>query len=296
MNPIRRELLNGLFVLVVASLLSAGLAAFQVEFNLQLWALILTGAAIAVSGYIVFDFVLSTEAREKALAEAMRLREEQWLKRVGTPARLELGMTYGGPALRLQIDAVKALKPGSDLTIMLYFDREGGAGELNATPNEARKTLYDSIVQQLSRGTIREYKRVICFDRDVLANDRELHSGILRVGAGPGTVNRSVAEHCRLMIETKGCSVFVAPVIMRNYVALWGSDKASMSVDTVDRETGARSILGMMFFHDPPNGEIVEQIREVVRETEKRMVAVHKVVYPEDEPSAAVAARSPSVR
>ncbi len=32
MNPIRRELLNGLFVLVVASLMSAAFAAFQVSF------------------------------------------------------------------------------------------------------------------------------------------------------------------------------------------------------------------------------------------------------------------------
>jgi hypothetical protein len=36
MSPLRRELLNGLFVLVVASLLSAAFAAFQVEVNLQL--------------------------------------------------------------------------------------------------------------------------------------------------------------------------------------------------------------------------------------------------------------------
>ena len=41
MNPIRRELLNGLFVLVVSCLLSVAFAAFQVNFNVQLWVLIL---------------------------------------------------------------------------------------------------------------------------------------------------------------------------------------------------------------------------------------------------------------
>jgi hypothetical protein len=35
MSPIRRELLNGLFVLVVASLLSVAFAAIQIEFDLQ---------------------------------------------------------------------------------------------------------------------------------------------------------------------------------------------------------------------------------------------------------------------
>jgi len=36
MNPIRRELLNGVFVLVVASLMSAAFAAFQLSLNVQL--------------------------------------------------------------------------------------------------------------------------------------------------------------------------------------------------------------------------------------------------------------------
>jgi hypothetical protein len=36
MNSIRRELLNGVFVLVVASLMSAVFAAFQLSFNVQL--------------------------------------------------------------------------------------------------------------------------------------------------------------------------------------------------------------------------------------------------------------------
>jgi len=31
MNPIRREIINGLFVLVISTLLSAGFAAFQVS-------------------------------------------------------------------------------------------------------------------------------------------------------------------------------------------------------------------------------------------------------------------------
>ena len=94
MRPVRRELLNGLFVLVLASLISAAFEAFHVNFNVQLWVLIVIGVAIAVSGYVVFEIALghmaSTENRERAEAESTRPREEEWLKRVGTPARLEL--------------------------------------------------------------------------------------------------------------------------------------------------------------------------------------------------------------
>jgi uncharacterized membrane-anchored protein len=75
MNPIRRELLNGLFVLVVASLLSAAFAAFQVEFNLQIWVLIMIGVAVAVGFYVMFDLTL----RYMASSE---IREKEWLQRV----------------------------------------------------------------------------------------------------------------------------------------------------------------------------------------------------------------------
>ena len=100
MNPIRRELLNGLLVLVVASLLSVAFSAFQVSFNALLLVLILIGIAIAVSGYIVFEIALgymaSTEDREK-----------EWLKRVGNPARLELsvGRATPGTAMLIGIDS-----------------------------------------------------------------------------------------------------------------------------------------------------------------------------------------------
>jgi len=87
-------------MLVVASLMSAAVAAFQVNFNVQLWVLIVM-VAIAVRGYVVFEFVLSAEDREK-----------EWLKRVGTPARLELNREGEVAALFAIAEAVKIISPG----------------------------------------------------------------------------------------------------------------------------------------------------------------------------------------
>jgi hypothetical protein len=279
MNPIRREMLNGLFVLVIASLLSVAFAEFQLNFDVHLWLLILMAIAIAASGYVMFEMALgymaSTEDREK-----------EWLKRVGNPARLELGMGAGAAGTGTLVEAVNAMRLGSDLTLMLHISSEGGR-EMAFT-DEARQILYRAIMEQLNRGTIREYKRLLCFDPDVLVNDHDLRSGILHVGEGPGTISRSIGEHCRLMLTTKRCSIYVAPVVLRSYaVGLFGTDKVSMSVDTVDQDTGARTYVGVMFFHDPPNGEIVEQFRQIERATERRMVAVHKIVFPEDATAAA---------
>src|SRR5258708_25514047 len=118
MNPIRRELLNGLFVLVISCLLSVAFAAFQLNFNVQLWLLILIGIAIAVSGYVVFEITLRLMA---ASAESTRQREEEWLKRVGNPARLELGMGAGAAGMGTLVEAVNAMRPCSASPLMLSF-------------------------------------------------------------------------------------------------------------------------------------------------------------------------------
>ncbi len=140
MKPIRRELLNGLFVLVVASLLSVAFSAFQVSFNGQLWVLMLMGLAIAISGYILFEITLgvisSAEEREKALAESTRQREEEWLRRVGTPARLD------SSTIDAVIETIKAMTPGSDLTMMFYIGPDGGAPFFTGeSSNQTRGTI-----------------------------------------------------------------------------------------------------------------------------------------------------------
>jgi hypothetical protein len=242
------------------------------------------GIAIAVSGYIMFEITLgvitSVEDREKALAEATRHREEEWLKRVGNPARLDLRFSGSHRDLSPYVEAVKSMGSGTDLTIMIYFAAEGSLEGENATVDEGVKQLYGAIEERLKRGTVREYKRLICFDRDVLEKDHELKSGILHVGKGPGTVGRLVGEHCRFMMETKGCSVYVAPIVLRSIITLYGTDKASMSVETAQED--ARTTAGVIFFYDPPNAEIIEQLRQIERATERRMVAVHKIAFPED--------------
>jgi hypothetical protein len=110
MSPLRRELLNGVFVLVVASLMSAAFAAFQITFNVQLWVLILIGIGIAVSGYVIFEITLRFMA---ASVESTRHRQEEWLKREGNPARLELGMggAAGMAGVSMIVEAVKAVRP-----------------------------------------------------------------------------------------------------------------------------------------------------------------------------------------
>src|SRR5215831_5291642 len=158
MSPIRREVINGLLVLVLSTLLSAAIGAFGLKFNLLVWVLIIMAAASAILGYVVFKFLLSSEQRET-----------EWLRRVGTPARLELGL-----GLPTTIEAVGAMKPGSDLTVVLYFDRDGSRSRSLFYTDKSREQFYASIMQQMKRGVIREYKRLICFDPDVLADDHEL--------------------------------------------------------------------------------------------------------------------------
>lgn len=269
MKPLRRELVNGLFVLVVGSLISTSFEAFHVKFDLHLWALIMMGLAIAISGYVVFEIALGFMASTEQ-------REEEWLKRVGTPARLDL------TTFDTVIEIVKAMSPGSDYTVMFYVGADGGSPIISGEPDLRREELYSVTLELLKRGTVREYKRIICFENHVLANDLELKSGILRVGEGPGTIDRLMGEHCRVMMATKNRSLYVAPAVFRGVLLLYGMDKASITLESADQDAGSRRVAGTLIFSDPPNGEIVEQFRQIERATERRMVAVREIRFPED--------------
>ena len=125
MNPLRREVLNGLFVLIVSTLLSAAIAAFQIKFNVEVWVLIVMAVAIGVGGYLVFEFVLSSQHREAEERRKTEDREMEWLKRVGNSARLELDYGPGGAATGLTQEAIRAMR-GGDYTVVNHIDRGGG--------------------------------------------------------------------------------------------------------------------------------------------------------------------------
>jgi hypothetical protein len=84
------------------------------------------------------------------------------------------------------------------------------------------------------------------------------------------------------MMENRNCSVYVAPAVLRGIVGLFGANKASITVETFDQGAGSRRLAGVLLFCDPPNGEIVEQLRQIERTTERRMVAVREIRFVED--------------
>src|SRR5262249_19210554 len=129
-------------------------------------------------------------------------------------------------------EALKTIKPGSDYTVMFYVGAKGDDLAFVKDTAALREKYYSQVLELLKVGTIREYKRLVCFDYDVLANDPELKSGILRVGEGPGTISREVGEHCRRIMEVKGCSLYVAPTVLRFSVLLYGVDRVAITVDT----------------------------------------------------------------
>jgi len=238
--------------------------------------LILVAFALALSGYVVFEFVMSAEHREREL-----------LKRLETPARLEIGQE-GQSGLTAVAEAIKTMNPTSDYSAMYYhsYARQGSPFE-RPEMQSFRGEVYDLLLERLKIGKLREYKRIICFDQHVLAGDHELRSGVLRVGEGPGAIDRGIGEHCRIMMQTKGCSLYVAPAVVRAIVVFFGNDKASISVEAAEQDTGGRTTRGSIYFSDPPNGEIIREFWQMERATERRMVAVYKIVFPEDEAAAA---------
>jgi hypothetical protein len=74
----------------------------------------------------------------------------------------------------------------------------------------------------------------------------------------------------------------VAPAVFRAIVTLIGANRVSISIEGVDEAAGGRRVPGGLYFSDPPNSEIVEQFRQIQRATERRMVAVREIRFPEE--------------
>ena len=72
----------------------------------------------------------------------------------------------------------------------------------------------------------------------MLARDQELKSGMLRVGEGPGTIDRTMGGHCLTMMATKNCSLYVAPAIFRAIVTLYGTDRISFTIESAEQDAG----------------------------------------------------------
>jgi hypothetical protein len=62
------------------------------------------------------------------------------------------------------------MTPRTDYTGLSYV------GPINPLEVKAREEAFVLLLEQLRRSVIREYKRIICFDPDVLAKDQELRS------------------------------------------------------------------------------------------------------------------------
>jgi hypothetical protein len=104
--------------------------------------------------------------------------------------------------------------------------------------------VFGILLDGVRLGRIGDYRRITCFDRDVLIANDDLKSGILRVGEGPGTIERALGEHCREMMKTKRCSLFVAPAVFRGTVAFIGANKVYISVETALEDPADEGLLG----------------------------------------------------
>jgi hypothetical protein len=281
MPKLKRELLNILFIGAGASLIHAAFEAAHVKFDLDAWAAIVMGIAVALSGYVVFEYLETTERRAAEWQRSAAERETEWLSRVGTPARLD--SIDEGQYLAAATKFVRELKPGSDFTAMIHIPRQGrenvGLNDFGRPDAEKNlKEFFRTMLELVDAGTIREYRRIICFEPDIFARSADLKSGILRVGDGPEMIWGLIAEHCRLMTGRKQCSAYLAPAIVQNDIFLFGTGMAAITLRRFDPGSGVLQQAYGFFFSDPPNSEIIEELRRIVMDTEKRMVAVHSIV------------------
>ena len=186
----------------------------------------------------------------------------------------------GGKYWRTLSALLNSIGPETEVIIATYVDAQSArAPHYSAELIRLAAEYYARLLERTDKdkGAI-SYKRILCFDRNVFSADEYLQKGTLRTGEGPGTIPNAAVEHCRTMLLRSGCSLYVAPVVFPGDIALFGTQDAVITFRRFDAESGLVKIAGVFFFSDPPNGGIIEDLKQIVRDTEKELVAVRRIM------------------
>lgn len=186
-------------------------------------------------------------------------REELWLKAIGTPAELifEHVDSNRGEYYRRLINIVEMASAGDEILIMSQH-KVGESVSAEGEP-EARKQareMYSRVLLQKAREPGITYHRIICFDE-----------GAAKGEVKTGRLKGWLLEHCADMLEIKKAkrdkiSLKKASTKINADIFVLSGKIGTIVVDIIESPSTPIFTNGALIFHNPPNGRVIEQLRE----------------------------------
>src|SRR5215475_7318411 len=262
-------------------LLSAGSAIFTLF--LEEWLKIIStplfsNEAHAIWAGLAIVAVLSLFVLMAILFFARRAedREHKWLRiedRLGTPAEIEFEpVEIGiGKFNRRVSEYVRKAAPGDEIVVMAHYRLDHSEESPRVTQQyiQSRQEYSQALIEKAKEPNI-TYRRIICFD------EGPQHGKICA-----RRVKEWVIDHAKQMVELR--KVKPGKVTLKKSKVIFGPDvliiknkMAAISLDIHDAD-GRAYTSGVLIFHNPPNGDIIQQLYELFMMADNESTPVDKV-------------------
>ncbi|MEM1552900.1 MAG: hypothetical protein QXH03_09585 [Candidatus Bathyarchaeia archaeon] len=209
-------------------------------------------------------------------AQRAEEREQKWLQieeRLGIPAEvvfepIDVGT---GKFYRRLSDYIRKVAPDGEIVVMAHYGPRGGEENPRETEQyrQSRQEYSRTLLEKAKEPGI-TYRRIICFDEGP-------EQGKIRVGR----VKEWVVEHAKQMLEIQKTKP--GKVTLKKGKVIFGSDifiirgkVAAISLDVRDPE-GRVHTDGVLIFHNPPNGDIIQQLYDLFMMVDSQSVPVNRV-------------------
>lgn len=206
--------------------------------------IIFSGILSVISLIVLTTFAKTAEEREAA-----------WLKSFGTPAELvfeRVGQSKGYYLRRL-IESIHQASEHDEILIMTQHRSTTPIDDLSE-PHKQIREEYCNLLLQKARDENVAYRRIICFDNS--AGD---------VGFNADSVMPWLVDHFREILKVKrdnpnNISVKISRKKIGADIFVIRRKVGAVVLDVYDLKTGGTSTSSSLFFHNPPNQQIIEQL------------------------------------
>lgn len=209
-------------------------------------------------------------------ARQVENRENKWLRiedRLGAPAEIEFEpVDIGtGKFYRRLSDYIRKAGPGDEIVVMAHYTPRGGEEDTRETEQyrQSRQEYSQTLIEKAEEPGI-TYRRIICFDE-----------GPQQGKITAGRVKEWMIDHAKQIVELR--KVKPGKVTLKKGRVIFGpgvflvKDKvAAITLDIHDVD-GRIHTSGTLVFHNPPNGDIIQQLYELFMMADNDSIPVDKV-------------------
>jgi hypothetical protein len=263
--------------------LLTSIASFIVGIFLKEWleiifaSLFSTQTRVTLTGFVIMMLLNAiTLITILFFAKQAEDREHRWLQiedRLGIPAEIEFEpIDIGtGKFYKRLADYIRKTGPGDEIVVIAHYRPRGGEESSRETEQyrQARQEYSQTLIEKAREPGI-TYRRIICFDE----SPEQIKIAVPHV-------KQWMIEHAKQMLELK--KIKPGKITLKKGRALFDPDilvikdkLAVISLDIRDAE-GHIHTDGVLIFHNPPNGDIIQQLYELFMMADNKSLPVEEI-------------------